>query len=186
MHYVIWVGEGMWAAEVPAPEVAYLEAEVLPALVPLSAEAYLEGPAAILHTDAPFSYVVRGSGVLWLVAWPPGLLVLHFGADGSMAWTNRASLPEDGEDDDDLRDPHVHLVGDPWSAQLDDQEREWAGFQPASAGVQARWEAAMGEVHRLGASLAQEIGNDEAKLDAWHARCQRSPIFEGQAAPEPR
>ena len=54
-------------------------------------------PAAILHTFARYSYIIYRNNVYWCAEWEPGLIVVRFSPDGSLAWTAlRSPIPNFG------------------------------------------------------------------------------------------
>lgn len=105
----------------------FLVDHLLPTLQPLTAQDYLRGPARILLTAARSSYIVHGEQVYWCSEWQPGLVVLRFDPDGSLAWTavrspvpnfgGRDPLPGDSTDfDEDAENNLYNLIFDPWDA----------------------------------------------------------------------
>ena len=107
MQYILFVDEGAdraeadkptwWARTVPPGEEAYLRALVFPTMRLLSPEDYRSGPATMRNTAARWSYVLDGSVVYWCVEWEPGLVVVRFTPDGSLAWAQiRSPNPQFG------------------------------------------------------------------------------------------
>src|SRR4051812_27723301 len=92
VQYVIFVDQGeeegvMLTAPLEGGDRDYLVNGIVPTMRPLSDEDYLQGPAAILHTLAKYSYILFRGDVYWCVEWEPGLLVVRFSPDGTMAWS---------------------------------------------------------------------------------------------------
>lgn len=177
MRSVIWVDDEMLHGDVPEPDQAFLRAELEPRLQPLSDDEYKYGPAGILHTEAPFSYVLDGEHVYWLVAWDPVLLALRFSPDGAMSW---ARVPGPTSEDD-VEDPRFRLVFGPWEAQLDEHEREWGGYATVPPDLDARWEAAMAHVNKLTGELEAEVTASDEAWEAWQQRCEQSPLWVEEA-----
>lgn len=142
----------------PASEV-YLREVVLPALRPLSDEEYSSGPVKILSTAAPFSYVLDDEIVYWCVEWEPGLLVVKFAPDKSLAqaelpspnpqFGGREATDEELENyDEDAENHQYNLVFDAWDAQFDEEElQEW---EVVDEDTKNRFEAALAHVQMLG------------------------------------
>jgi hypothetical protein len=59
---------------------------------PLSEQEYRSGSAKILSTAARYSYVLDGSVVYWGMEWEPGLVVVRFAPDTSLALAELCSL----------------------------------------------------------------------------------------------
>ena len=192
MRYVIFADhegiEGqLFSTPVGCLEAAFLREAILPKMRLLSDEEYVNGPAAILHTAARFSYVLDGRDVYWCVEWDPGLLVIRFSPDGGIAWAAaRSPNPEFGgrsasdEEleayDEDAPNPQYNLVFDAWDAQFEDEERE--NWHPAESAERAAFEAASAHVNALHAEL-DERNKDKGVRDRWLERCERSPIWRG-------
>lgn len=168
-------------APVPEDDVAYLK-KVIASLRPLSRDAYLNGPAVILHSLAPYSYVLHGRDLYWCVEWPPGLLVVRFSLDGAMAWSMlRSPVPdfggrvaEDSEWDDydeDAENRQYNLVFDPWDAQLDDDLRAHRGFVPVDEETDARVQEVLAPANAL-TDEAERLS--AADPDAWFERCTQN------------
>lgn len=149
MRYLIQVfdprsdDDELYSGPVGNAEVRYLRTHVIPHLTSLSVSDYVSGPATLLLTAAPYSYVLDdGPTVLWCVEWDPGLLVVQFSPDGTMAWAamrspvpdfgGRIPDPEDNLDYDEDDNPQYRLVFDPWDATFEEDTREWKGFEPAT------------------------------------------------------
>lgn len=169
MHTVIWDDDRMLEAPVAEAVEEFLVDVVEQALHPIDEDAYRDGPAVLLSTDARSVYVVTDDAVLWVVEWPPGVVVVRFGPDGSYA---AARLAVDDEDDDEH--PAVELVAVPWAAQLDPDDRSDAGFALASEATRSTWHRAMAAVDRLAASLDASLVDESAVAD-WQARASQSP-----------
>ena len=152
MQYVILVEQKrqppiMHTASIDQDDAAYLR-RAAETLQPLSVEDYMRGPAAILHMLARYSYVLDGNDVYWCVEWTPGMIVIKFSRGGQMQWTAlRSPVPDFGgrkptkQDldayDKDAPNPQVNLIFDPWTAQLDEEDRQAKGFHPADAKTEA-------------------------------------------------
>jgi len=169
MYTVIWDEERMLEAPVADAAVEFLDDVVGQALEPIHEEAYRDGPAVLLSTDARHVYVVTGDGVLWVVEWPPGVVVVRFSPDGSYA-AARLAVDEDDEDEH----PAVELVAAPWAARFDADDRADLGFVPASDATRARWTAAMAAVERLAKAMSETLGDEDAVQD-WQERAAESP-----------
>lgn len=166
-------------APVGDADLAYLK-RCLATLRPLSDSAYMLGPAAILGTLARYSYILLGDSVYWCVQWDPGLLVVRFAADGSMAWTairspvpefgGRAPMQEDLNAYDDAADNHQYsLVFIPWDAEVGtNADREYRGFAPGNEETQQKYELAMAHVDSLGAVIESKYG---ANIEQWGKTC---------------
>lgn len=172
-------------------EITYMRKTVIPALKPLSKDDYINGPAGILGSEAPYSYVLDGNYVYWCVEWEPGLLVIRFSADGKMHWAGFKSpdpgfagrtgtLAEWEAFDENARDMQYELVYQAWDAQYDDSDRsEWSA---ATRQLRRTFEAAIEHVNKWHDELETSFGDDADKLDEWRARCEQSPIWTGEAA----
>lgn len=149
MKYILFVYEDadpaengepvLWSRSVPPGEEAYLREAVFPSMRPLSEDEYQTGPARILTTAARWSYVLDGGVVYWCVEWEPGLVVVRFAPDASLALAElRSPNPQfggreatdeelDNYDEDNEEQAHqYHLIFDAWDAQFDRDERvEW-------------------------------------------------------------
>lgn len=179
MQYVILVEQKsqppiMHTAEIDQDDAAYLR-RAAKTLKPLSIEDYIRGPAAILHMLARYSYILDGNDVYWCVEWTPGMIVIKFSRGGQMQWTAlRSPVPDFGgrkptkEDqeayDKNASNPQVNLIFDPWTAQLDEEDRQAKGFQPADAKTEAAFEAALSKVNEIGERIETEHGHD---LESW-------------------
>ena len=171
MQYIIFVYEGaepaeddkpvLWSRPVPPGEEAYLRGSVLPAMRPLSDEEYRAGPARILDTAAHYSYVLDGDVVYWCIERAPGLVVVRFSPDGSMAQTElRSPNPEFGgrvateeelenyDEDDEERAHQYSLVFDAWDAQFDEDERE-EEWEVVDDETKSRFDAALAHAQRM-------------------------------------
>ena len=171
MKYIIFVYEGtesmedrksvLWSHSVPPGEEAYLRESVLPGMRPLSDEEYRAGPAKILDTAAHYSYVLDGDVVYWCIERAPGLVVVRFAPDGSMAQAElRSPNPEFGgrvataeeledyDEDDEERAHQYRLVFDAWDAQFDEDERaeEW---EIVDDETKSRFDAALAHAQRM-------------------------------------
>jgi len=169
----------------------YVQETILPSLRPLSEEDYCYGPAGILDTGARYSYVLDGDELLWCIEWEPGLLVIRFSPDGTMAWSSlrsphpgfggrEASEEEMANFDEDVSNPQYNLVFTAWDAEMEPKERgkEWAFINQK---VQRRWDAAIEPVNKLAERLHAEVPTEEAR-SAWQTRCEKSPIWQGKDA----
>jgi hypothetical protein len=200
MHYIIFIeheGEEnvMFAGDVGDDDADYLRETVVPKLQPLSDEAYMEGPAAILQSMAKYSYVLDDDAVFWCCEWDPGFLVLRFSPEGTMQWASfRSPNPGFGgreateeemaawEEMEDEENPQYNLVFDAWDAQFDERDREYRKFQPAPAATIERFEAAIAQVNKLGEMLQALYENDEPACKAWFERCKQSVQWIGGEA----
>ncbi|MCA9802302.1 MAG: hypothetical protein KC777_09960 [Cyanobacteria bacterium HKST-UBA02] len=172
----------MYAAEVPAADAKYFK-KVIENLKPLSEEDYMTGPAVILHSMARFSYILDNDDVYWCIEWPPGLVVVRFGKNGTMAWTSVRSLVpgfggRDSDDEDDLpelededENPQYNLVFHPWDAQFDAEELESSNFEPAGDSIRQAYEKAMSRVEELGGIMQERY---ESEFKDWIEVCQQN------------
>ncbi len=187
MKYVVFISEqscpdGMYTGPVAPQDADYFTRGVVPHLQPLSDEEYLDGPAAILQTGARYSYLLSGEDIYWCVEWEPGLVVVKFSPDSSMAWTAlRSPVPNFGgrvalevdtaQYDEDDEDHQYNLVFRSWDAQFDEDHRAWGAFEPASHGEEAAFNAALQHANRLS---QQHQGDERAhreRLARFTARC---------------
>jgi hypothetical protein len=163
----------------------YLREKVIPVLHPLSVDEYSFGPAAILQTGAPYSYVLDGAVVYWCVEWKPGLLVIRFAPEGEMAWAAlKSPNPEFGGReateaewdayDEDAENPQYNLVFNAWD-DIFDQDRE--GWEPISESDQDGYAAALAPVNTLSEALKQQW---ESRSEEYLERCKSSPIWRGE------
>lgn len=170
-----------YVAAVPEEDAAYV-ARVAATLRPMSDDQYMHGPAAVLQTFAPYSYVLEGDAVYWCAEWGPGLIVVRFCPGGSLAWTAlRSPVPDFGgreasesdwaDYDEDAENPQYNLVFDAWDAQFDRENREWKSFVPADEDAIGRFDAAISHVNELGESLQQRYGDDR---DPWLEFCKQN------------
>lgn len=166
MHTVIWDESEQMLEGPVGTEASAFFAEVDEALTPIAPEAYRDGPAVLLTTEARFAYVVTEQRTYWVVQWPPGFVVVTFGVDGTFG---AARLPV--EDDDH---PVVDLLVGAWEAQFDAEQRSEVGFVPARPATEAAWQAAMAGVQALGAELSEQL-TDDAAVEAWRTRASHSP-----------
>jgi hypothetical protein len=189
MKYIIFIDHQgkenvMFAGDVGKGDAAYLTKTVVPKLRPLSNKAYMEGPAAILHTMAKYSYVLDGDTVYWCCEWNPGLLVIRFSPDGKMKWASfksphpnfggrKASKKElaafEGHEDDD--NPQYNLIFDAWDAQFEEIDREYRKFKPATSATRKKFDAATARANKLGEKLQSLYGDDEKAYNTWMKRC---------------
>jgi hypothetical protein len=163
----------------------YLREKVVPVLQPLSVDEYSSGPAAILGTGAPYSYVLDGAVVHWCVEWAPGLLVIRFAPDGEMAWAalkspnpgfaGREATEEEWDAyDEDAENPQYNLVFNAWD-DIFDQDRE--GWEPISEADQKAYAAALAPVNTLSEALKLQW---ESRSEEYLERCKTSPIWRGE------
>lgn len=177
MKYLIFVEKkGKYVGlccDVAKSDAAYLQKKVIPKMKPLTDDEYLYGPSGIVRTPAKHSYVIDGNDVYWCIDWSPGLLVIRFSPDGSMAWgaMNRA---KEGEDDFD--DPRYNLVYRAWDAQFDEIEQE--DWNTAPKALVDRHTKAMEHVGKLHERLESGF-KTQKQIDAYFARCEKSPIWKG-------
>jgi len=183
MNYIIFVEKDdesmMFHAPVPEENAAYLRDRVAPTLRPLRDEAYMLGPAVILKTLARYSYVLDEHDLYWCAEWDPGLLVVRFSPNHSMAWTairspvpafgGRTPKQEDLDSYDETAVNHQYrLVFDPWDAQLDERIREWRSFKPVDEEARRAYRAAIDHVNSLGDIMELKYSNDATK---WVETC---------------
>ncbi|SHM07017.1 hypothetical protein [Phytopseudomonas punonensis] len=187
MKYIVFISEqccsdGLYTGPVAPHDADYFTRGVIPHLQPLSDEEYLDGPAAILQTGARYSYLLSGEDLYWCVEWQPGLVVVKFSPDASMAWTAlRSPVPNFGgrvalevdtlQYDEDEENHQYNLVFRSWDAQFDEDHRAWGAFEPASPSEEAAFNAAIKHANMLS---KQDQCNDEKHRDrlmSFTARC---------------
>ncbi|KIQ06333.1 MULTISPECIES: hypothetical protein [Pseudomonas] len=187
MKYIVPISEqscpdGLYTGPVAPEDAGYLTRCVIPHLQPLSDEEYLDGPAAILQTGARYSYILSAGAIYWCVEWQPGLVVVRFSPDTSMAWValrspvpdfaGRVALEVDtAHYDEDAEDHQYNLVFRSWDAQFDEDHRVRGAFEPASASEEASFNAAIRHANRLS---NQDHSNDmerRDRLERFTARC---------------
>ncbi|MEW4454120.1 hypothetical protein AB1L30_15715 [Bremerella sp. JC817] len=188
MRYIILVEQkkkapAMFTAPVADDDADYLR-RAIDTMQPLSAEDYMQGPAAILHMLARYSYVLLDNDVYWCVEWTPGMIVIRFSPNGEMAWTAiRSPVPDFGgrtatKEEKEAYDPdapnhQVNLVFEPWTAQFDEEDRQAKCFQPADAQTEEAFEAALASVNEIGDQIESKYGND---LEAWVYRGEEQVV----------
>ncbi len=187
MQYLNFVSEAdgtqtLYAGPVSNKDAAYL-LQIAPYLRPLEDEAYMMGPAVVLHTFAKYSYVLDGNDVYWCIEWDPGLLVVKFSPEHDLAWVSlrspvpnfggRTPLPEDGDPDEyeDEDNPQYNLIFIPWDAQFDQTDREWRSFLPADTELQARFERALSHANALATVMESRYSADR---EQWIQRCKQN------------
>jgi hypothetical protein len=188
MQYINFVyGDGedcdpaMHAAPVAADDAAFLQ-RIIPQLGPLSEDDYMNGPAAVLHTAAKYSYILNAYEVFWCIEWAPGLIVIRFSPNQPMAWAAiRSRVPDFGgreasdaewnDYDEDAEDPQYNLVFHPWDAQFDAQYRERRGFVPADSDVQSRFKRALFLANELAEVMERRFVKDR---QAWFRGCEQN------------
>ncbi len=177
MQYINFVNDVPHTAPVATRDAEYLK-RAIPALRPLSDEEYLNGPAAILQTMAPYSYVLYEEDLFWCIEWDPGLIVIRFSPNGDITWAAlRSPVPDFGgrkasdEEldayDEDADNPQYNLIFDSWDAQFDEQKRKWKSFVPADSDVQARFQNALVHVNELHEKIQQNH-------DEWFKGCKEN------------
>ena len=178
-------GEVMLCGPVRPEEAAYLREAIAPRLQPLSKEDYANGPAAILQTDARWSYVLDGETAYWCVEWPPGLLVLQFTEQGPMQWTAVPSAqPETAQElalknyDESEDDSQYRLVYEAWDAQFEGGLR--TGWKTAPETIELHFEKALTQVRQVEDELETLYGSDETACERWMTACEASPIWQGK------
>lgn len=184
--YVIFVEQGeervMYAAPLDSDDANYFQNCVIPNLQPLSDEEYGNGPAAILHTLARFSYILHKNCVYWCIEWRPGLIVVYFSPDRSMAWTAlRSPIPDFGRrvpTEEDLRDYDAdainnqrNLVINAWDAQFDEDDRAFRGFTQADETTLREYQKAFEHVDALSEQLEARY-SDSAEFQQWMAQAK--------------
>jgi hypothetical protein len=134
----------------------------------------MTGLAAVLSTAARYSYVLDKQDVLWLVEWPPGLIVVQLSPSGHMRWTalrspvpdfgGRLPLPEDGSPDDyDGINPQYNLVFTPIDASDDPDCLE--EFSVSDEETVTNFKAALAHVNVLESKIRQSALEDVAWID---------------------
>lgn len=181
-RYVIFVDDDMFVAPLEESDFQYLADHIVPNLQPLSDEDYLAGPAVLLQTPAPSSYILYRQEVYWCAEWEPGLVVVRFSPDGRMAWTAlRSPIPNFGgrepmeEDerlyDEDAENHQYNLVFKAWDAQFDEDDRESRSFQEAEAEIESAYQAALAHANQLGEQIQARYSDDD-KFSAWAEQCK--------------
>lgn len=174
----------MLVAPVRQEERDYLVKGIIPTLQPLSDNDYVQGPAVILHTLARSSYILAGDDLYWCVEWDPGLIVVRFSPDGSMAWSAlRSPIPEFGgrtpteQDlesyDEDAEDHQYNLVFHAWDAQFEEDKRAWRSFTRAEASTAAAYRRALAHANALGEQMQASL-SEEADRTQWRDRCKEN------------
>lgn len=191
-HYIVTdhAGQSEVAMVKPLENILaqYMRKQVLPLMKPLSKDDYLYGPAAILGAEAAYSYLLDGSVVYWCVEWDPGLLVIRFDDKGKMAYAalqalnplfgNRtATLADIKAYEERECDQQVELVYQGYDAQFEDADR--TGWVIATRPFRRAFDTAIEFVNVMHEKLEDGFGDDEAKVLAWQARCESSPIWKG-------
>ncbi|GLX13854.1 hypothetical protein Pstr01_20930 [Pseudomonas straminea] len=187
MKYVVFISEqscpdGMYTGSVAPQDADYFTRCVIPHLQPLSDEEYLDGPAAILQTGARYSYLLSGEDIYWCVEWEPGLVVVKFSPDSSMAWAAlRSPVPNFGgrvalevdtaQYDEDEENHQYNLVFRSWDAQFDEDHRVWGDFEPALPGEEAAFNAAIRHANRLSNQHQCDEQAHRERLARFTARC---------------
>lgn len=167
----------------------FLLQDVIPKLQPLTEEEYMDGPMAIVHTAARYTYVYDsedGGSLLWCIDWKPGILVIRIGCDGALSWAAvQKPCVVNPEEWEDIPDPAYILIYDAWDAECGDiSDAERSLWAPPSPKVTARYESILQSLNDIAvrrqsawADLDAE-GQRAAKL-AWLESCRSSPIFAG-------
>ncbi|AIR89025.1 hypothetical protein LK03_06960 [Pseudomonas cremoricolorata] len=148
----------------------------------MSDREYLDGPAAVLHTGARYSYILSGEDIYWCVEWEPGLVVVKHSPYGSMAWTAlRSPVPNFGgrpasevemaQFDEDDENPQYNLVFRSWDAQFDEDHRAWGAFEPASPSEAAAFNAAMSHANSLSTQYERDDQQHRERLARFTAHC---------------
>ena len=188
IQYVIFVDQKdekrvMLASPLKRAVANYLVNGILPTMRPLSDEAYMQGPGVVLSSLARFSYILYKSQVYWCVEWPPGLIVIRFSPDGTMAWSAlRSPIPGFGgrtPNEEDLRNydgtaenHQYRLVFDAWDAQFHPDPSTY-GFKQADKQTAEAYQAALQHVQSLGNQMKTRYsGGDE--YASWVERCKRN------------
>jgi hypothetical protein len=182
--YVISVDDTLLTAPPERDDFRYFMDHVLPNLRQISDEDYVQGPAVILHTLARYSYILYCGDVYWCAEWEPGLIVVRFSPDGSLAWTalrspipdfggRKATAEEERDYDEDAENHQYNLVFRAWDAQFDEFWRKERSFQPASARAVGLYEAALAHANEFGEQM-QARYSDDGKFSRWTERCKRN------------
>lgn len=174
----------MLTAPLEDGEREYFVKGILPTLQPLSEKDYMQGPAVILHTLAKFSYILYRKDVYWCAEWDPGLVVVRFSPDGTLAWSAlRSPIPNFGgrapnagdldNFDEDAENYQYNLVFNAWDAQFDEDVREWRSFKDADASTIQAYQAALAHTQTLGEQMQARYSSED-KFDRWVERCKRN------------
>lgn len=182
-QYVIFVSEKddsevTMSAPLEKADRAYLLDHVAPALRPMTDEDYMQGPAVILHTMARYSYVLHGQDVYWCAEWEPGLVVVRFSPDGSLAAAafrspipnfggRKASREEMDAWDEDSPNYQYNLVFRAWDAQFEEFWRKHRKFKPIAQKAHQLFDRALAHVNQLGDVMQERY---EKKLASWSKR----------------
>lgn len=138
---------------------AYLSEVVSPVLRSISDDEYINNFARILNTLARFSYILDREVIYWCIEWNPGLVVVKFAPDCSLAvaelhspnpqFGGREATDKEIESYDENAVNHqYHLVFDAWDAQFDEEAlKEWT---IADRDTINRFDAALAHVQTLG------------------------------------
>lgn len=187
MKYVVFISEqscpdGLYTGSVAPQDADYFIRGVIPHLQSLSDKEYLDGPAAILKTGARYSYILSGEDIYWCVEWEPGLVVVKFSPDTSMAWAalrspvpnfgGRLSLEVDtAQYDEDEENYQYNLVFRSWDAQFDEDYRVWGAFEPASSSEEAAFNVATRHANELSKQHQSDDQEHRERLARFTARC---------------
>jgi hypothetical protein len=174
----------MLTAPLEAGDRAYLLKGILPSLRPLPDEDYMQGPAVILHTLAKYSYILYRREVYWCAEWDPGLIVVRFSSDNTLAWAAlRSPIPNFGfrtpnaEDlrnyQQDAENHQYNLVFNAWDARHDEDWRRRLSFKRARARTENIHEAALTHVQTLGEQMEVRYSS-RSRYDRWYKRCLRN------------
>jgi hypothetical protein len=182
-RYVIYVDhegeEGvMMTAPLAEEDRDYFVRGILPVMRPMTHEEYMHGPMYLLHTLAKTSYLLHQRSVYWCIEWEPGLIVVRFSPDDSLAAAAlRSPNPEFGgrePSEEDLREydegaenHQYNLIFQAWDAQFDTQMREWNSFTPADEETARRFDAAMEHAQALGERMEAEYGGKPDEIARW-------------------
>ncbi|MBB5959563.1 hypothetical protein FHS29_006184 [Saccharothrix tamanrassetensis] len=191
--YVIIVDDEVWASPVDAPELAYVHAEIDPALRDLSDEDYLTGVAAIRHTAAPAGLLLVDDRVLTCVEWQPGLLVIEStpgptlrravlespapGFGGVPVDAGALAAYHADPTRQARREHQYNLVFTPWDAALDLDGRD--GWSPITDDARSRFTAATAHLDALNARVTA-LTSDPADYERWITASQATPIWNGE------
>jgi len=193
MQYVIFAGQSekeqvMLAGPVEDGDRDYFVSRILPTFQPLSDEQYLQGLESIRYTAARFSYILYQGQVYWSVEWDPGLIVVRFSPQGTMAWTAlRSPIPNFGGRIPDKEDLLVYVAGaaeylenhqynlvfKAWDAQFEEDYRRWYAFERADEETATAYEAALEHVRSLGEQIKARFSSDE-EIYRWTDQCTRN------------
>lgn len=171
----------------------YIRYYVAPSLQPLSDRAYLSQVSPIWTQPNPWSWVLDGETLYWIIQWGRGLLVIAMKNEEPLAFAQIvAADPEFGGRDADAEavdlferdeeaqqtaDLQYGLVFTGWDAMLDPDAFDDVAV-PATEGVTERHAEAMTRLNAMEASVAEQAESEEW-FAAWIGNAAQSDLWNG-------